>query len=99
MRLRPIFSGGHGYAVVHWNTPTSTPRARTRATAASISSIGLMPVDSSTGLPVSRMRSSSIVFDVSPDAIFQSGMPMRSSSSMACTENGDDRNRMPRSRA
>jgi hypothetical protein len=81
--------------VVHWNTPTGTPRPRTRATAASISASGLMPVESSTGAPVSSTRSSSCAFDVSPDAIFQSGCPMRSSMSTEATEKGDEMKSRP----
>ena len=90
MRLRPTRSGGHGYAVVHCSTPTFAPRALTRATAASVSANGLMPVESSTGEPVSSTRSSSRAFETSPDAIFHSGCPTRSSRSTASSENGDE---------
>ena len=54
------------------------PRALTRATAASSSASGLMPVDSSTGAPVASTRRAAARCATSPDAIFHSGMPTRS---------------------
>src|SRR6185369_1654861 len=60
-------------------------------------SSGLSPVDSSTGFPVASTRSSSRVFETSPDATFQIGWPTRSSRSTASSENGDEMNSTPRS--
>ena len=49
----------------------------------------LIPVDRTTGLLVPTIRSSRIGLFSSPDAIFHTSTPIRSSRSPACTENGE----------
>jgi hypothetical protein len=56
-----------------------------------------MPVESRMGLPVLAIRSKRSGLLTSPEAIFQAGMPIRSSRSTASSENGELRKIKPRS--
>ena len=58
-----------------------------------------MPLESTTGWPVSQAAASSGVLVISPEAIFQAATPTRFRRSTASRENGEDRNSRPFSSA
>jgi hypothetical protein len=96
MRFNPILSGGHGYSVVHCKTAFGVS-GENRRTASSSSVHGLIPDDKITGSPLAAIMSRSGKLLISPDAIFQTFVPIRLSNSNASKENGELRNNRPRS--
>ena len=84
---------------VHCITANVPLPPRRISTAASISSQGDMPVESSTGFPVVAIFSSMGRVPTSPEAIFQAPTPTRPNRSTASSEKGELTNSRPFSAA